>query len=487
MRKTKRLFGSLVLGACLVGAAYAQDAEQAISRAANAYAIDTLEHAETLRLESEYRLPFESHDYSSDFHDLSQQRFHVILDMQAQKGSHEFLTEISGTSYHGRTLYEDEKSTFIAYGPDTYVDSDAEDFFTHFGSTFRGSDVLLAVWMTRQDAETRYLGGSMWLGDQHDIVEVEFPNSPPLKVFVRHHDGAITKMERDLPDQRTVYYTFHNHQKSGDVLIAREHSFYIENEPIYFSFNRDIDLNDPRDQSAFELDQDVEPDAERTDQSEMTVRSIGQHSANDQLLHHVCQGEGCTTFMTIENSIIGYGMSGGLAERIDAYREQTGATLPLRYVIASDHHDEDIGGAADATSAGATLWVTDQTAKKLRDAAPAHELDVISQTRQIGSLRIDAISTDHAASTLIAYHQSQAILMQTGHYYSSFIEGPSYARRTAVSLYEALPAVMRDNAVAILSGQDLKPETWGDFVSAIEAHEHVRCHRSRLICQDGES
>ena len=482
MRIKHKFIGSLIISMWSIAPALAQDAEKAIEHAASAYAVDILQRANTIRLESDRRLPFESHDYTADFHDLAQQRFHVVLDIENQKGSHEFLTQIAQTFYHGRTLGVNGKSTFIAYGPDTYQDQGEIDFFVQFGSTFRGSDVLLAIWMNNQKSEAKHLGEAMWLGDQHDIVEVSFPNSPPLKIFIRSRDGAITKMERDVAEGRRVFYTFSNHEKDGAGIIAREHSFYIEDERIYFSFNNAIALNDPQDEQAFKLDKDLEIERTRTDQSEMSVRNIGTGEGSQQSVHQVGQGENCTTFMVMGDGIIGFGMGVSFGERLEAYRTQTGINLPLRYVVASDHHDEDIGGAADATEAGATLLITNHTAAKLRNGQVDHVIEIVNEMRRIEDLTILPLATDHAASTLVAYHETQKFVMQTGHYYSSFIEGPSYARQTAVTLYEALPRTIRDEAEAIISGQDMKPEKWSDFVSAIKQHKYVRCHRNRPIC-----
>ena len=251
MRHKQKLLGSLLLSLCMTSPAFAQGLQSAIDRTSAAYAVDKLERAKTIRLEYDVRLPFESHEYSADFHDLSRQRFHNVFDIKNQRGSREFLTEISRTSYHGRYLLKDGKSVFIAYGPDTYTDNGETEFFTQFGGVFRGSDVLLALWMARPESNPRYLGETMWLGLPHDIVEIDFPNSTPLKLSVRQGDGAITKMERTLGDGRELFYTFHNHEESGDILVAREHSFYIGNERIYFSFNRDIVLNDRKDRQAF--------------------------------------------------------------------------------------------------------------------------------------------------------------------------------------------------------------------------------------------
>ena len=127
-------------------------------------------------------------------------------------------------------------------------------------------------------------------------------------------------------------------------------------------------------------------------------------------------------------------------------------------------------------------WLLSILRLKLRGGEVDHALDVVTDEKTIEGLTILPLATDHAATTLVAYHKAHKIVIQTGHYYSSFIDGPSYARRTAVTLYEALPRKIRDEAKTILSGQDLKPEKWTDFVSAIEEHVYIRCHRNRPIC-----
>ncbi len=484
MRKITPLFTSLAVSFCLFATAQAQDVEQARSRVADAYSVEALDHAETIRLESDYRLPFESHDYSVDFHDLAHQRFQIILDINEQRGSHEFVTDIAGTSYHGRHLLRDGAETFISYGPNTYTESIESEFFTRFGGTFRSSDVLLAHWLTRADRNVSYVREAIWLGRPHDIIEVDYPSSPPLQIFVRQSDGAITKMERQVSDEQTVFYTFRNHQEQNGVLIAREHSLFVGDRSVYFGFNRALKLDDPADSAAFELDPYLEPEAERTDQTNMAVRVVGGSKGAPDAVYQVCQGEGCTTFINQDGGILGYGMSSGFADRLAAYRAQTGIENDLRFVIAADHHDEDIGGAHEAAELQATLLVSDQTARKFQSLNADYDVEIISEPKKIGDMTIYSVSTDHTVSAVIAFHETHGLLMQTGHYYSSFVDRPSYARRTAVSLYERLPVPIKDHAVAILSGQDLKPEKWSDFLAAVEAHEPVRCHQNRPICAD---
>lgn len=215
----------------------------------------------------------------------------------------------------------------------------------------------------------------------------------------------------------------------------------------------------------------------------MAVQSVAATSDPDQSIHQVCQGENCTTFMVSENSVIGFGMGEGFKDRLAAYRTETGITSTLKYVIAADHHDEDIGGAAEATEAGATLLITDQTANKLQDSEDNHKVEVITEAWAFGDISVMPMATDHAASVLTAYHKSQKMFMQTGYYFSPFINGPSYARRTATSLYEAIPGEIKVEAVSIISGEDMKPEKWSDFQAAIDAFDGIHCHRNRPICR----
>lgn len=479
----RQLFGSLFTALCTALPAFGQDLQSTTDKVKTAYSVDKLKRAKTIRIESDRRFPFDSHEYSADFPDFSRQRFHYVLDIDSQRGSHEYLTEISRTYYHGRSFFVDGTSIHQDYGPNTYQDHGESDFFTQFGSVFRSSDTLLALWIANSESNARHIGETMWLGYATDLIEVDFPNSPSLRIFVRQKDGAITKMERTLPDGQELFYTFQNHEKSGGVLTAREHSFYLGDERVYFSFNRNIDLNDRHDRRAFQLDKNMMPDPERTDQSEMAILLVGTDDDPDQSVHQICQGQNCTTFMPIGESLIGFGLGTGLAERLEFYRQKTGTQLPLNYVIVADHHDEDIGGAQDATEAGAILWVTADTAKKMQNVTDEHTLEIISDEITFGNLRIMPVATDHATSVLVAYHAQQNLFMQTGHYFSSFVDGPSYVRQTGMSLYEAMPEDIRAEGPLMISGQNIKAETWSDFMSAIEKYEEIRCHRNRPICK----
>jgi hypothetical protein len=466
--------------------ASAQDSRTAIERVRKAYNVDYLEKAITIRLEHDYNRIYDNHDYGPEFHQRAFRRQHYVFDFQNDQYSSEWLTRIGNSNYHGRSFLKDGILIDMDYAHGLYRDNGEANFFEQYGFSIRESDVLLAIWLSRSIETARYEGEVMWLGLPHDVVEIDFPSSPPLQIFVRRKDGAITKMIRQITEDLAVYYTYRRHKKQDRTFIAQEHSVFAEGERLYFSYNRNIDVNDRQDRRAFEVDKGILLEPERVDQSEMTVEEIGiQPDATQQLIHHVGQGESYTTFMTTGDFITAFGGKAGFAERLKAYRDKTKNMLPLRYVVLSSHHGEEIAGAQDALAAGATLLTTEDGKTTLEGVLDqGAKIEVVKSEKDISSLRVFSASTDIAETILTAYFEPQKVVLQSSHYASPYKNSGFYAKFAAVTLYQSLAEDVRGNAAVLVSTESKKPETWMDFVDAVEDHDPTPCHRKRQICKN---
>ncbi|MEP4050747.1 MAG: hypothetical protein ABJN22_00735 [Litorimonas sp.] len=478
------LASTLLLGVALP--ASAQDSQTAIERVRNTYNVDRLEKAKTIRLQHDYNRLYDSHDFEPDFHQYSFRRHLYVIDLPNQRGSTEFLTRISNSNYHGRSFLKDGTLFDMDYPHGLYRDNGEADFMEQYGIVFRESDTLLAILLSRSIETARYQGERMWLGQMHDLVEIDLPSSPPLRIFVCRKDGAITKMERDVSEDLTVYYTYRRHKKQDGSFIAQEASVYAEGDRIYFSYNRNIDINNRRDPKVFEIDKGILEEPTRVDQSELSVESLNQNpDSMAPLVYHVGQGESYTTFMQTGDSITGFGGKAGFADRLKAYRDETGISTPLGYVVIPSHHAEEIAGGSEAAAEGATLLTTEFGLSTLAEVVDEDtKIEVIETEKDIDGLKIFAASTDLSSQILAGFFAPQKAALQSSHYASPYVDSGFYAKYTGVTLYNSFSDEIKNSASVLISTESKKPEAWSDFAEAVENHNPVPCQRNHPICRD---
>lgn len=454
--------------------------EDPIERVRIAYQTERLNQANTIRLESEIRQEYPDHDYSPDFHDMSSQRMHHIIDIKNNSGSSEYLTRISNTYYHGRSVLVDGISQFIVYPSSLLQEAQQTDFISQYGATIRSSDAMLALWLEKASDNARIEGEEMWLGKLHDKVTFDFPNSPPLTILVQKDTGYISKMSRVLGEGMTVFYTFDYHSKQNGIPVASELSVYLQGIRLFYSFNQRLILNDSNDSNAFEIESDIAPEPERVDQSIMTAEAI----TND--VYQVGQDESYTTFIQTTKGLIAFGLEAGFADRLQAYRDKTNNQSLLSFAIAANHHNIRIAGVAEALSEGATLLIP-ATAKgrvhALLGDVDALLIETISTSKTIGSVTVYNISTSNAAENLIAFESQSRSILQTSHYAAPYKNERVWAEFNGVTFLQGLaPLGLSPNI--IISSESRRPESWSAFENAVADHVTKPCMRKRKICEN---
>ncbi len=478
-----RFFLFVSMAVALVGNAGATEPDRLnalIDKVSEVYGVDKLNRARTVRIEQDMRIDYGSHGYTPDINQHSPSRRHYVFDLKNKRGSAEYLTKITGNHYHGRTAPLGDGYVFIDYGNSTYEPQDSEGYISEFGGTIRTSDTLLAHALNEYRDTATDGGTVLWLGRPHDLVIFDFPASPPLTLYIQPSTSFIAKMTRTLPDGMVLSYTFSDHITRRGVTFAREQMFYPGFDTPSRVFNRNVVLNARADRKVFEIDPEIVQEPERLEQSEMTAEKVSPRA------HHVGQGEAYSTFIDMGGYVIGLGAQEGLAERLEAYRAIIGFSKPLRYLLLSDHHTEEIAGALDAANLGAVLIATPgakpATLRVLGDLDTMPEIRYVDAELRIEDVRIKNVSTAHASRVLVAYSADDKILYQSEHYASPYKSQGFYAKYSAVTLHEALKDSGFDPEW-LLSASNRKPESWADFEAAVQNFNPSSCRRNRAICK----
>jgi len=459
-----------------------KSAAQVLDRVRSAYRVDRLRAASTIRLEEEIRQEYPNHDYSPDFHELSAQRRHHVIDFERELGSSEYLTKIAGSYYHGRSVFADGGSRFIIYPSGVVQDQVPSEFLSEYGGTIRSSDAMVALWLDRIGDTARFEGEEMWLGKYHDRITIDFSDSPPLTVLIQQDSGYISKMWRRVGDENIlVSYIFDYHTVQNGVPLAREHTLYIGSERLFYSFNRRIILDDPTDAGAFEVEADLVPEPRRVDQSELTAEAL------TGALFHVGQDEAYTAFITTAQGLVAFGVQAGFADRLQAYRDASLDTTPLAYAVIPNHHNVRLGGAEEALNEGAVLLVTASAQGRVRDRlvdeSLAERVETISESKSIGSLTVHNVATSTASENLIAFNTADRALIETGHYGAPFIDRPVWASLTGVTLLQSLGPLDLSPAY-LISTESRRAESWSLFEAQVASFVEIPCARARPICEE---
>lgn len=451
-----------------------------IDRVRAAYQIDRLKKATTIRLEDDVRQNFPDHDYSPDFHEMSAQRRHYIIDLENQSASSEFLTNIANTYYHERSVHVDGKGQSIIYASGYYQDQGDVDFMAQYGGVMRSSEAMLALFLDKAGDTARLEGETMWLGKLHDKVTFDFPNSPPLTLLIQKNTGYISKMSRRVGEDFLVSYTFNFHTLQDGIPVAREHGLYGNSDRLYYSINRRVVVDDHSDKDAFEIEMDLLPEPERVDQSAMTAEALSDN------LFQVGQGDFYAAFVKTNQGLVAFGVEAGFTERLQAYRSETSDTSPLVYAIAANHHNVRLAGLPDAITAGATLLVTPnaraRVLESLNDDGLNSRVETIDFSKTIGALTIYNLATSVAAQNLVAYNSVDQTVLQTGHYAAPFKDTPLWGDYSGATLLQSLKP-LRLNPAYLISSDSRRAENWNAFQTAIEKLPPSSCARNRQICK----
>ena len=165
-----------------------------LERVSQSYNGTKLLDAKTIRIEEDLRMPYNSHDYGTEFHDFSRQRRHIVLDFENQRGSVEYMTQIGAANYHGRDVVTDGQSIFIDYGIGTYQRHGEVDFDEEYARTIRSSDVLLARDLLKNPEKAHYSGEGMWLGRPQYVMNYAPAFGPEQKLFIDQNTGQILSL-----------------------------------------------------------------------------------------------------------------------------------------------------------------------------------------------------------------------------------------------------------------------------------------------------
>lgn len=482
MRKTLLVSVSALIVTLLApSSSHAGDVEDAlISKVVEAYGGADLTEAKSFSFTYDVRVGLPGQGYTPDYTDYNTERQILILDPKNQQGLTENWSNHRGAIFLNSNIINEDGGYSVNYRTGTYEANPEMDYYRTFGGFIRGHDTLLAYELNARADTATHVGSSNYLGRPHDEISFDFPSSPPLHLFVDKATGYISKMNRTVGEIK-VEYTFDNHKKKNGIVYADDYIFFNQGSPAIIVAERNMSINKAS-RRDFKLNSSLtEAPAQYIPQEGMYVKALSE------TLHYVGQNGAHSVFLNAGDHIVAVGGYGGFADRFEAYKDETKSDKPLKYLVATHHHQDHIQGVPDAYELGATILVPPLAQEAIKEEIGGNVDEArivdITQDQKMGEMMIHLAPTTHAAQNAFIYFPTIKAALSADHYGNNAVEGASPAFFNALSLHKVLDGLDWD-IETLLDIHAQKPTNWQDFDAAVKAYDPSPCPSNRKICRD---
>lgn len=447
-----------------------------------AYGGDTLVNLRSYEFRRIFLSPATGQSHRPELEDIDTTSFYFLHDLESDRALFESMFQSRGGTFQNATLKTADAAYTLNVMTDTFGEAQNPDPYIFAGGSMRTTDALLALQLSKTDAEeVTHLGKANYLNREHDMLEMPFPSSPPLTLYVDSDTGLISKMTRDNPQVGQLDYVFANTVTDNGITYATSVQFFIAGRPNLISIKNDIRFNLTVPESVFQMPAGYEPEADRIDTTEMTVRRLGRG------VLHVGQGAGFSLFVDTPEGIVGVGGYPQLTERLARFREETGNQERLRYQVVTHHHNDHLGGLGEAVTLGAELVIASGDREPIVAALPDDadpDFLVVNQRLSLGDGAVDIyeVSTVHAAQYLLFHVPKEDLIFIADHLNSPFVEGIPTGNHNTASMFKAISELDIDvKEIAISHGARIF--TMDDFEASANSEMQTRCEDDRPVCE----
>ncbi|MBT4520995.1 MAG: hypothetical protein HOC23_13420 [Halieaceae bacterium] len=492
MRQLKHLFAVLVVSTIAI-AANAQDTpaqknevlSTLIDKVVNAYGGDALTGMKNYRISELYISPASGQSHTPTLDNIGSVGQLLVRDIEGDRLYFENWFRGRSGIFSNATIINGDTAADFNLLAGTYGDAANDDPYAVAGGTMRTTDTLLALELHKARDEAKYLGSADYMNRSHDKVQIPFPQSPDLTLYIDGKTHLISRMTRDNPQIGLLDYVFSGHVSKNGITRATGSSFFLAGRPNLIGSRREITFNQDLSDSSFELPAELQKEGERLDTSEMIANRLSDK------IYHVGQGNGFSVFIDTGNGIVAAGGYPGLRQRLARFREETGSYQPLVYQVVTHHHQDHLGGLGEAIEMGARLVTVGDNidvikASTRRELEPGRFLLVGNRvTLGSGSNRVEVyeVATLHAASYLVVYVPGSRTLFIADHFGSPYAEGIPTANRNTVSLHAALePLDLNYNKIITAHGGRVFSAR--DFNKSVADFDESACPADKQLCQE---
>ncbi|MCZ6501884.1 MAG: hypothetical protein O6945_05140 [Gammaproteobacteria bacterium] len=457
--------------------------EALIQQVTDAYGGDAIRNLTSYIISKKMLAPSTGQSRTPQLVNLARTNLHLSVDIENGKARSDSLFASRGGDFQGATVSDGEEGWTINYRANTYGAAQNADVYAFAGGSMRTNDAILAYELYKARDKAKLVGEADYLNRPHEMVEVPFPLSPDITLYIDKESHFISKMIRTNPQLGQLDYVFSNMTEADGIKYAAQTDFFVAGVANLVSLTNRTRFNTDIPDHEFELPEGMEEEAARIDTSEMKANRLSED------VYHVGQGNGFTLFVNSPEGLIAVGGYPGLKDRLSLFRSESGNYQPLKYQIITHHHQDHLGGINEAIDLGATLVTVDDNVEPIRDfVANATDADFLRVNKRItfgeGRNRVEIydVATIHAAHFLVTYVPSQKLIFIADHLNSPYESGVPTANLNTTTMYEALQALDLDiRKIAIAHGA--RVFKMKEMQASVEAYSPLVCMADRLVCE----
>lgn len=472
-------FVTLALSQAVMGG---EKEDELINKVVAAYGGDRISNLQSFTITKKFLSPTLGQSHTSELEHVGSITQHIAVDKQSGKSLFESLFSGRSGDFQNATVTDGEVAHAINYQAGTFGVAPQADIYTFGGGSMRTSDAVLAHELSKARDTAEYRGEVKYLNRPHETIEIPFPSSPSLTLFVDKENHRITRMLRTNSQLGNLDYVFDQWTEDNGIPYASSVNFFVAGKPNLISVHNVSTFNRNLDQSMFDVPDNLEQEGERIDTSEMAGTRLSDS------VYHAGQGGTFSAFIDSPAGLVAVGGGGGFAQRLAYFREQTGNYQPLAYQVVTHHHNDHLAGIQDAVEAGATLVTVDSHVSDIEAFGNVDDPDVLLVRDRLtlgsGSDRVEIheVSTIHSARFLVTYVPSTKVIFIADHMNSPYKTGVPQANPNTVDMWSELQRIGIDfNKILVAHGA--RVFTRNDMRRSAEAFEEIpTCQADRPVC-----
>ena len=458
--------------------AFAQtDLTSTIDLVSKAYGGGKLSSLKSISIQSNRRLAYPGTNFSPDFNEFVEDRYHFQIDLIGQRGSTERYVKQSGNIYHDRIVTTQDGLAQISYPLNRVIYETDHEFYNRYGIVFRISDTLLAYVLVKHPERAEVKTPTTYRGHHYRQIAMTLPGSDaPLLLSVDAETGLIMQMTRQY-GTRQIVYLYRQHTKERGISYARENQVYLNGELFDYEMGRRVKINRVSN-ATFKVSGDLNiytpPDS-----NEIKVKKITKD------IYHAGSGIQHSTFILSNGIVIATGGNDGFKDRYEAFRKQQPTAGPLRYLILTHDHEINRNGYKDALDLGATLVVSKKIlnhAKATLGPVEANRIRSVIHGETLGPIVFYEFSTKHTLSMMVSYLPADKILLEEDHYRPVFDGVPEHLFETSISFVKNVDSLGLE-VETLLSAHGAKAESWSVLQKVVAGQAEYTCSQKRKICR----
>ncbi len=449
-----------------------------VNKIISAYGGDKLIGLQSIRIEDKAMHGSGVESFDPNFSEYSIENWDLKIDLLKNRASMEQFSDEVSETYHFRTVTLPNDTVTIDYVNENFY-SESGEFYSDFGPRVRTSDTLLAKALSQFDDSAKYLGRRVYAGLDEDVIRFDMPGSSlPITLFASTKTGLINRMQRGN-ETVTLTYVFGGHRKVNGVSYASYFQFFRNDLLTDAIIDRRVSVNGNF-TTDFALDKGITKRAKFIKRGDDFFQKISDDS------HLVGQGTNYGVFIDAGEYLITADGLDGLTERLTLYRERTGSTKPLKYLVVTSHWDYMLRSAKEAYELGVNFVISESQKSALENAVGQAIADdritLIDGEIEIGPVKVYAVDTSVVQNYSVMYVPSIKAIYQAFHYVALY-EDEYWIPGNGAGTLKAEIERLELKVDKVISGNSPKIENWQQFSTAIAAYRsRSKCFANRTIC-----